>query len=801
MRSLKLVRSLRTAPVLLLLAARLSAADPVVVDEVVVEGTRTNHPDVIRFLLQTRAGQRFDPQKINDDVLAIERMGPFTGTRAHLVYGEGAKAGKVTVVFRVTEVPRVATVEFDGLGYFQRSKVEKSVVTKPNGWLNPAQLEADRNAIERFLRESGYREARVDVDQRVEDGLAYVTFRTDLGREVLVGRTIWPGLPQELLPRDLDAVIVNRPGSPWQADLLSVDHGAVRQTLQDLGWLNAQVAEPVVDRYDLVLPTEERRRHGPRFAPDGAREDRVMMTMRIDAGGRWKLGKVRFVGNTVASEEELRKAFALPEGAWFRRADIERALKDVRRVIANQGYARANASFETTDKIPDPETRTMDLTVHVFEGDIYTVDRIDVNGNQRTRDAIIRRAMRILPGQLWNEDAIDESRRQILRTGMYKGPPQAPRLTPEFDEDRPGHVDLFVDVSEDSTAQLRFQLGYSSAFGVFGEIGFKERNFNILGPFTGEGLRGAGQEFEISGYASEERTSFSVSWGNPHLFDGPYTLSTALSRSDSRVRDWDELRLTASASIGRKFLNNDLEFSLGYSYTDLQVSDVEDDAADDALDGEGDYYLNTILANQSYDRLDNRRLPTRGYRLAATESLSGGITSASAELFEYSLKGDVFVPFYTARLGGVTFLRLSERWRETQGIGDTEAVPFYERYFGGGPSPKHRGFDNNRLTPYAINRNGFRSRVGGVVDQLFTAELIVPLQGTNEGLRLAVFSDIGNVWGDGESLSLNDLRSAVGFGIRFPIQLPVALDFAWLLDAERDESDSQIHFSLGFFAF
>lgn len=795
---------MRLSPILAMLGcaayANVAAAEQqrYTVSEIVIDGCKTIHPDRIRFIISTRVGKAMDPGVIADDVRAIERMGPFTNTHSELKFSE-APDKSVTVIFHVTELPYVSAVRYGNLTYWAQSGLDKVIETKPGSHLNPLILENDRRALERHFQDKGYRNVAVTSDSPVANGMAIVTFYADLGREIEVGRVIYDGLPPHVLTPRLNDVLINQPGKPYQPDVITLDEGSVARVLQDLGYLDATVSPALQDWYDFVRPYDERSRHGPRLAFDGKYNDRVIITFPTTPGALWHLGTVSFVGNTVATEEELRKAFSLPEGAVYKRVDIEKALERARRLISNQGYARAEMRM---DKRPDPDNHVMHLTLHVFEGDLYTLNRIDIYGNYQTKDAVVRRAMQVKPGDLWSDDKVDESKRQIQRTGLFKNDPQRPlRISPRYDDDEPGKVDLIVDVDEDSTGSMRFQLGYSSAFGVFGEATYTERNFDLGAVLTGQGWRGAGHVLEVSGYASQDRTSFGVSWTNPHVYDGPYSLMTAANRSDSSVRDWDEVRMNGSVGVGRSFLMNDLKLNLTYTYTDLKISDVQDDAPDDALGGAGHYFLNTWQFDQTYDQLDNPRFPTRGYRLGTTQSLTGEIMSSSVDYFEWGAKADFFIPMHTAEAGGISFFRLSQRYRELDPIGDTSRIPFYDRYYGGGPSPRHRGFDQGKLGPRETNANGFEALSGGTQDYLLTGEISLPMQGTNEGLRLVLFSDWGDVWNKGENITLSDMRTAVGFGVRFPIQLPVALDFAWLLDSHRDEADSQIHFSLGFFSF
>jgi outer membrane protein insertion porin family len=773
------------------------------VREVRIVGAKVYHPDRIRFILTTRPGMVFDPVALADDVRAIEKMGPFTNTRSDIARNPD---GSLTVTFFVVEQPYVAAVEFADLGYFQRSPLEKFVETKAGSWLNPLILENDRRAIETHFQDKGYRYARVTVKQEDDHGNVKVTFFTNLGPEIKVANVVYLNLPPKVFERQLNQGLLNSPGSAYHAELMTFDQGAVVRTIQDLGWLDARLNGTRAEITDYIRPFDERRRNGPTFAPDGEKNDSVMLVYDLAPGERYYLGSVSFVGNTVATEAELREAFALAEGVPFKRVDIDRAIERARRVISNQGYARCDIRI---DRGLDLANHRVNLVLHVEEGRKYRIGRVDIHGNYVTKDAVIRRAIDLNPGDLWNDDELDESKRQIQRTGLFRNNPMRPiALRPRFPADRPDEADLRVDLEEDNTGTLNFQVGYSSADGVFIQAGFGERNFNLQGFVTGlldgdvtRDWRGAGQNLDVGVQWSEDTTNANVSWTNPHVMDGPYALTVGYSYINSRRRAWEEIRSIPTITVGRYFFNNDLRLNVTYAYTDLEVEDAESDAPNDALFGEGKYFHNAVTFSQSYDRLDNPRMPTRGYQVGASETYSSDPLSGSHEWWSYTLKGDHFLPLVEGEQGGVTYFHVNARWTQIRPLGDDDVIPFYQRYFGGGPSPRHRGFESDRLSPTEINVNGNRAYVGGTTDALISAEISVPVQDSNEGIRLALFTDWGNVWGAGEDMSFSDLRKAVGFGIRFPIMIPVALDFAWLLDAEDGESNSQIQFTLGQFRY
>lgn len=844
----------RRTPLVLLATASLCAggafaAEPELqVADVIIEGATQVHPDKVRFVLDARPGKTYTPaqlqQAVADDVKAIEKMGPFSKTRADLAYGDDGRS--VKVVYHLSELPYVVEVrwesfekvvrkdgridawrgtgpwEFGPLGYFEQDKLKKLTEVRPGAWLNPILLESDRRALLAKLQDEGSRYAKVEVDTPQVPGGVAVVFRVDSGQEIEVGAVVVEGLPAGITMHQFEPGLLNpqgllnAKGRPYQADLVALDEGAVVRTMQDLGFLDCKLIRTRREIFDYVRPTDDKRRHGPDLVPEGEHNDRVALIYTIEAGARYQLGQVSFVGNTVASSADLREAFRMPEGAWFKRVDLFGdggnryrsrsdnglgAVERSRRVISNKGYARCDIRM---DRRVDTERHIVDVTLILDEGKPYEIGRVEIHGNRITGDHIVRRGMYLNPGDKWSDDESDESIRQIQRTGVFNGPTGGPRplrIEKSYPPDRPDQVDLEVNVDEKATGSLNFQLGYSTASGIFGSLGYTESNFDLWGTLTGQTFRGNNETLSGNIYLSQDRKSLNLTWTNPHLYDGPYGLSVTGFRTDNTSLEWRELKLGISPTVSRYFLRDDLSVGLIYGYSDMNVSDVQLNAPDDVI--EGKYYWNTVGLTSSYDRLNDRQSPTSGFILTATQSSSGTIASASETWTESYLRAASFFPLYETEDGGVTFTKLVLRGKSLWALDPSNQAPFWARYRGGGQAPNHRGFEAYKLSPRGLNSRvnpttgqvGFETYEGGDIDLLGTAEISYPVQGTNDGIRLVGFADVGNVYDRGDPWRM---RVAVGPGVRFPIALPVSLDFAWLLGNKGEgESATQIHFGIG----
>ncbi len=797
----------RLVPTLLCLLAvgAVGAADEVRVVAVEVVGATRVAESTVRGLLMVRPGREYPRalllDRMADDVRALDAMGPFAGSRVEIAPAEGG----LRLIYRLSELPALAAVSVVGVSPFQLDAYEKLLATKRGGYLNPVQLEADRSAILRKLQDDGYRQAQVTVRVGDRDGFKTVEFACDPGLAVLVGRVVLEPLPEGVRPWMLDPVLFNAAGRPYEADRLEIDRQAVVRLLREQGYLHARLRRTTVEWNDHVHPLEPRHAMGPRLVPDGQRNDRAVIVYEAEPGQRFRLGSVTFVGTTLAGQDELRRAFTrrdlwgeqvmLEDGEPYVKRVIDAAAERSRRLISDRGYAQCRIELNARER---PGTDLVDLTVTIVPGREFSVGRVDVDGNEVTRDPVVRRALAIGPGDRWSDTQVEESERQLRRIGLFDADPRLrPRIERSFPDDRPGEVDLSVRVAERPTGSFSFQIGYSALSGAFGQIGYRESNFDLFGLIDQgfPGYRGGGLTLDASVRLAELTSSFAVGLTQPHLLDGPYSASVQLERSESTARDWDEERLSGTLTLGRAFLRNDLRLNLGYRYTDLAIAKVDDDAADDVR--ETTAFQNTLILGQSLDRLNNRQIPTAGWAVSLGQELTGSPLPASSAIFEYSARSEGYLPLAQDADGGTTVLRAAARWRHLIPFAGDDDLPFYERLTGGGPAPRHRGYAPNRLGPRRINARGLVSYPGGDRDLLTTVELITSLTGNDSGLRALVFADTGNIWAEDAEPTFRSLRTAVGMGIRLPADLlPVALDVAWLLDGRDDEDRFQFHFGV-----
>ena len=363
----------------------------------------------------------------NDDIRVLKELGYFANP-TKLV--ERLPDGNLRVIFRVEELPRLAKCAGWALATGCARQAEKVVTTKKASYLNTMTLASDERALSDMLRGRKFSDATVQTAYRIDPktGIAEVDFIVDLGFEIEVGQTEYLGLPPDAHKPLIDQVLINRPGAPFQGDMVPWDSGAVTQYLRDLGYLDAELTATKLAFADQVLAFEDRARHGPDLAYDGVRNDRAVIRYEVEAGRRYFLRSVRFVGQNVVREQELRQAFlynignvftreTLEVGDPYRRAAIERGKREALGLLRNFGHAQA---YFEEDPVIDPASGDVDLTFAWLRGRSFVLVGLMSVAIPSPKDAVVRRALRLHPGDLWSDEKRDSSVRQFVGQGVLE---------------------------------------------------------------------------------------------------------------------------------------------------------------------------------------------------------------------------------------------------------------------------------------------------------------------------------------------------------------------------------------------
>lgn len=744
------------------------------VQDVRILGNRQAPAAVILNAIRTREGEPFDSSIVQEDYQRIYDLRKFSNVQAKI---EPTAEG-VIVVFIVTEQNQISAINYRGNVHIETETLQNLVDLQIGQAVDQFRLAMARQTLESYYRDKNYPFAHVEILPGPLAGEGIVVFNIVEGPNVRIRKIDFVGnktfsswkLKDQIQTRNW--VWIFRPGT-FEPDLLEDDVAALRRFYEQKGFFDVRVGRKIG------------------FSPD---QKAMQVTFLIDEGTRYTIEQVSFNGNQSIPDEQLRQNLRLLEGQPY---DGDLLQRDIRQIV--KAYSPFGFIYQPQSNDPDylridakplfrRDAGKVDLVYEISEGKPFRVGRILVKGNTRTKQKVVLREMRVAPGEVYDSAELQDAADRLRSTPYFNGV----SITPIGSD--PETRDVLVEVNEAKTALINIGAGINSNGGLGANISYEQRNFDIANPpgrlgeiFSDRAFTGAGQNFRASLEPGTEATNASIRFTEPWIFDQPYSFSTELYLRDREREDYDDRRVGARVTLGKRF-NYIWSSALTLRGEDVNIDDINDPEvrAIEILEEEGH---NTLTSAG----LQIRRDTTRGGFLPYT----GTNTVASWEAFG-ALGGDY------------SFHRLGLSWDGYQTVGEdlldrktiiayradagyiTGDSPFFERFYGGGIGSV-RGFQFRGISP----RSGIEEdRVGGDFSLSGSVELSFPL--VSDTFRGVVFTDAGTVEPD---FRIGKIRTSVGAGIRLilPIfgQAPLALDFAYPITKD-DEDDTQIiSFSFG----
>lgn len=470
----------------------------------------------------------------------------------------------------------------------------------------------------------------------------------------------------------------------------------------------------------------------------------IFVTINVTEGAQYTFKDVTLEGDLVLPEERLRALIPIEEGDVFSRRVITDSTSLINRILGLRGYA-----FSDIDVVPqvDEARREVSLRYVVDPGRRVYVRRIRFSGNVGTEEEVLRREMRQLEGDLYSGAKIDRSRLRLQRLPYISNVSVDTPRVPGSDEE----IDVEVEVTERSSGQFQFGVGFSQTFGFLFNLSFSQSNF-----------LGTGRTLGVDFQNSSAQTSYRLNYTNPY-----YTLD-GISRSFElfyRESDLEETNLSnffvnalgAGVTYGIPLSEfNRLSVGGRFESTEIVLADAASDIIEFVEENGDEYDLYVLSLGFVRDTRNRAIFPERGMR----QSLGAEVATPIGDLAYYKLSYEsryfleLFEPVVFAARAGAAY---------GAGIGDTDELPFFERFFGGGPRSL-RGFEENSLGP----RDEFTDDpVGGDFRVLTGFEVRVPPPGIEnaDNIRLVGFVDAGNVFGDVGEFDVDELRASVGAGV------------------------------------
>ena len=746
------------------------------VEGVRVVGNQQILTSTILNVVQTREGDRFDPQTVQEDYQRIFGLRRFANVEAKV---EPTKTG-VIVIFEVIEQKQIKEIVINKPPSDISDATLRGVIELDVGQaIDPFRINQSRRAIEEFYRSKNYPQASVSVDIEQVKKTGALAFNIVEGPRVrirnitFIGNRTFSASKLKDQIRSRTYIWLFRDGV-YDPDTVEDDIAALRKFYQDKGFFDARVGRKII------------------VSPD---QKEVQIDFVIDEGVRYRIDKITFEGNSAVSEATLRDKLRLVEGQPYEQELIDRDIRKIVRDYGPLGYIYQPGSTDPeylrieSKPVFRLEPGTVGLVYTISEGKPFRIGQILPRGNSRTQDKVILRELRVAPGELYDSGKVQDATDRLRALPLFS----QVRVTPVGDD--PESRDLLIEVEEARTASLTFGAGVNSNGGVAGNITYTQRNFDItnwprsLSDFRSDrAFIGAGQTLQISFAPGTEATNASIRFTEPYILDQPYSFTGEAYIRTRRREVYDDDRIGARLILGHRF-NEIWSASVGGRVEQVDIGNIEDRPlrAFEILDQEGSHTLTSLTFSVRRDTTVGGVLPARGSNTQlAWESY--GALGGDFTFQKFTLSHDRYYTLYEDLIDRKTVLALHADAGYIAG-----GAPFFERFYGGGIN-SIRGFAFRGVTP----RSGpDDDRIGGDFSATGTAEVSFPL--VEEILRGVVFTDVGTVESD---IEVGTIRSAVGAGVRITLpilgQVPIAIDFAYPITKASQDDTQIISFSLGF---
>ncbi|MEM1423626.1 MAG: BamA/TamA family outer membrane protein, partial [Planctomycetota bacterium] len=493
----------------------------------------------------------------------------------------------------------------------------------------------------------------------------------------------------------------------------------------------------------------------------------------------------------IFTPEQVRGLIGLKPGDAYAGREVRRAVSTLRDAYRQIGYIDAQVRSEDLRVIG---SSGVDLRLTVSEGERWRTGLVEIGGNELTRQKVIRRRVEVYPDRWLDGKAVDLSGTLVTASGLFETRPQlggAPRVVVQPpDPANPGYRDVYIEVQETNTGSLSFGAAIDSDAGVVGAISLNQRNFDVADfpdsfdeLLRGRAFRGAGQTFDLTLQPGTEVSTYSLSLGEPSLFGTDYGLTGGVFFRDRVFREFDEQRLGGSLSLSRRFGTRWVG-SVSVRGENIDIDEIDDDAAIDFFDVEGQSSLTSAGFRLARTTVDDRFRPTKGTRTEFSVDRVGAL-GGDYDFTRLDAEHTLFLTVDRDEFDRATVLSLRGR---AGLIPESGEAPVFERFYLGGRT--FRGFDFRGIGPVGINNRTGQpgdDQVGGDALVFLGAEIEKPIW--EDILAVVAFVDSGTIT---DELGFDEYRVSVGAGVRLYVpqlgQAPLAFDFGFpLIDEDTDE--------------
>ena len=729
------------------------------VGSVEIRGNKRIEESAIRGRLTLKEGDPYTAETIRSQIRIIYDMGFFEDVRIET----DRTPGGLTVVFVVREKPFITEIVFDGNQELSDDKLKEKITIRNQSFLDQQQAKESAEKIRLAYQEDGYYNASVTpIIMTLEEDRKRLTFYIKEGERARIQAVTFEGA-KAVKKKELVKVLATREWvSIWgtllgkglpsmftdagilKREELPNDVERIREVYMNKGYLNVQISNPSIEL------TDDRKW--------------FQVTFNIVEGDPYTVSEVGYRGNTVFEEAELRSGTTIKSGEIFQRSKIRDEMTRLTEMYGAKGYAFTDVNPNVN---PDAQTKTATILFNIKEGELIRVREIRITGNDKTRDNVIRRELRINEQEVIDTVAMKRSFQRLNNLNFFETVEILPK---QVASDK---VDLDVKVKEKSTG----------AFSIGGGFSTLDR-FVAIADITEGNLGGRGYLGRIRGQLGQRRSIGMISFRNPYLNDSLTSLQVDVFRTLTNYTTYFEDKSGGSVTFGRWF-SEFISGSFSVVYEGLKISDPSLDAPEFIQQQVGTQSTSGFRSSLSRDTRDYYLDPRTGTRAMINLDYGTPALGGTNNFYKWSVDAIKYTPlFFDTRHS------IRGRFGTVEGLGG-KPIPITERYFVGGINTM-RGFVFGRAGP--STQAG--SLLGADRQVIINNDFIFPIS-SEAKLNGVIFFDYGKGFNEGESLSFN-LRSAAGLEARWISPFgPLRVAYGLNLDPNPGERKGVFEFSVG----
>ncbi len=723
-----------------------------IVINIAVTGNKRVETDAILRIIDTQIGDIIKPDNITKDLRKIYKMGYFN----NVIVEQQSLDNGVKLNFKVTEKSTVRKVRFKGNNVYEDEELTDIVATRTGSILNINKLNSDVNQMRLMYTEKNYHNCLVTYEiVALEYSQADIVFTFKEGEKIKVEQITFNGnkyFSDKEIKKAMETVedgffsIITSSGDLNEIEVKN-DVIRIESLYKNSGFIDTKVSDP-----DINI--------GEKF---------ISINFNIHEGSQYKINKINITGDMILSKEEMFESILSKEKELYNRENIRKDIHTLSDIYANKGFANVNIS-PLVDKIE--QDKMMNITYSIDKGEPVYFNRIDISGNYKTRDKVIRREIKIVEQDVYSKENIQKSFKNLNRLGYFADIDIKPVKT----EDE-NIMDLDVRVVEKQTGSFSLGGGFSSEDGGYFTGSVQEKN-----------LFGKGQTLKFEARIGAENILYDISYFEPYLMDTLISGGIQLYKEDREFDNYDKESFGMTLKLGYRLFDY-TRIGINYNIEDFDITNVE---TAETWMTDGTFLTSNIRPYIQYDSRDSFFMPTEGSKHKFSIEYAGEFLGGEIDYTKYVAETAIFFPLFWKFTGA---LHAEGGYIDDRSNNDPN-IDYIKFYLGGMSSI--RGFDK-----YDINANepGDIKDRGGEKYIQFNAEMTFPLV-EEYNVGGVFFYDRGDVYRTSENIDFGDQFSSFGTGIRWDSPMgPIRLEYGWVIDGKdvKDSGDGQFEFSAGGF--